>query len=50
MMEDEARWMIRNNLTNHTSVPNYLNYIDAEALSQINPKAVGLIVPRKAAP
>jgi ABC-type nitrate/sulfonate/bicarbonate transport system substrate-binding protein len=50
MMEDEARWMIKNKLTDQTTLPNYLNYIDAEALLQVNPKAVDLIIPRQADP
>ncbi|MFA5112107.1 MAG: NrtA/SsuA/CpmA family ABC transporter substrate-binding protein [Desulfobaccales bacterium] len=50
MMEDEARWMIKNKLAWQARVPNYLNYMDAEALLRVNPKAVGLIVPRRAAP
>ncbi|MCK9375691.1 MAG: NrtA/SsuA/CpmA family ABC transporter substrate-binding protein [Syntrophobacterales bacterium] len=50
MMEDEARWMIKNKLAGQARVPNYLNYMDAEALLRVNPKAVGLIAPRRAAP
>jgi ABC-type nitrate/sulfonate/bicarbonate transport system substrate-binding protein len=46
MMEDEARWMIKNKLTGQTRVPNYLNYIDAEALAKVNPQAVSIIVPK----
>jgi NitT/TauT family transport system substrate-binding protein len=44
-MEDQARWMIANRLTDKKQVPNYLDYIDAEALLKINPKAVRLIIP-----
>jgi ABC-type nitrate/sulfonate/bicarbonate transport system substrate-binding protein len=46
-LEDEARWMIRNKLTGQTIVPNYLEYMRVEALSQVNPQAVRLIVPKK---
>jgi NitT/TauT family transport system substrate-binding protein len=46
IMEDEARWMIRNHLTEQTRVPNYLEYIDATALSRVNPAAVSLIIPK----
>jgi NitT/TauT family transport system substrate-binding protein len=45
-MEDEARWMIRNKLTDQSSVPNYLDYIDAKALAEINSQAVRIILPK----
>ncbi len=44
-MEDQARWMIKHNLTGHTKVPNYLGYIKAEPLSRVNPQSVRLVVP-----
>jgi len=44
LLEDESRWMIRNNLTGQTRVPNYLGYMKPEALSRVNPQAVTLIV------
>ncbi len=46
ILEDEARWMIKNNLTGQTRVPNYLGYMKAEALSRVNPQAVTIIVPK----
>jgi NitT/TauT family transport system substrate-binding protein len=46
-MEDQARWMIRNKLTDKTGLPNYLDYIDAEVLAKVDPKAVRLIIPRQ---
>jgi ABC-type nitrate/sulfonate/bicarbonate transport system substrate-binding protein len=46
VMEDEARWIIRNNLTGQSWVPNYLDYMNVEALSKVNPQAVRLIVPK----
>jgi ABC-type nitrate/sulfonate/bicarbonate transport system substrate-binding protein len=46
MMEDEARWMIKNSLTGQARVPNYLDYINAEALARINPQAVSVIIPK----
>jgi NitT/TauT family transport system substrate-binding protein len=46
-MEDEARWMIQSRLTDQTRVPNYLHYIDAEALGGVKPRAVRLIIPPK---
>lgn len=44
-MEDEARWLIQNRRTDRTQVPNYLDYIQAEPLLKVNPKAVRLVVP-----
>jgi NitT/TauT family transport system substrate-binding protein len=45
-MEDQARWMIKNKLTDQTRVPNYLNYINAEVLTQVTPQAVRIIIPK----
>jgi NitT/TauT family transport system substrate-binding protein len=45
-MEDQARWMIRNNLTGQTRVPNFLNYLDAEPLAKVDPQAVNIIIPK----
>ena len=42
-MEDEARWMISNNLTNKTIVPIFLDYIYSNALQIIKPEAVNII-------
>jgi len=42
-MEDEARWMIQNKLTDKTAVPNYLNNIYMGGLLKVNPKAVSII-------
>ena len=42
-MEDEARWMIRNNLTNEKTVPDFGNYIFTDALKAIKPEAVNII-------
>ncbi|MGO8667995.1 MAG: ABC transporter substrate-binding protein [Desulfobaccales bacterium] len=44
-MEDEARWLIRNRLTDQAQVPDYLNYFDPGPLSQADPEAVHLIMP-----
>jgi NitT/TauT family transport system substrate-binding protein len=43
MMEDEARWMIQNKLTDKTAVPNYLNNIYMGGLLKVNPKAVSIL-------
>jgi NitT/TauT family transport system substrate-binding protein len=42
-MENEARWMINNKLTNQTAVPNFLNYIYVDGLSLVKPESVDLI-------
>jgi NitT/TauT family transport system substrate-binding protein len=42
-MEDEARWMIKNNLTAGKTVPDFGNYIDVDALKAIKPEAVNII-------
>ncbi len=42
-MEDEARWMISQKLTDKTSVPNYLNFTYLQGLENVNPKAVTII-------
>lgn len=42
-IEDEARWAVRNNLTDATIIPNYLDYIYTDALEAIKPKAVTII-------
>ena len=42
-MEDEARWMISNNLTNVTTVPNFLNYIYVDGLETVKPDSVNVI-------
>lgn len=42
-MEDEARWMIDNNLTTVKQVPNFLGYINEDALKAIKPESVTII-------
>jgi len=42
-LEDEARWAIRNELTDETEVPNYLDYIYFDALEEVEPEAIGII-------
>ncbi len=42
-MEDEARWMIKNNLTTEKKVPNFLDYIYEDGLKAIKPEAVKII-------
>jgi NitT/TauT family transport system substrate-binding protein len=43
IMQDEARWLINNNLTNETSVPNFLNHIYADGLKSVKPDSVNII-------
>jgi ABC-type nitrate/sulfonate/bicarbonate transport system substrate-binding protein len=42
-MEDEARWMINNNLTAEKNVPDFLDYIYEADLKSIKPEAVNII-------
>lgn len=49
-MEDEARWMIQNRLTDKSKVPNYLDYLEAGPLLKVNPKAVRLVLPGQGSP
>jgi NitT/TauT family transport system substrate-binding protein len=43
VMEDEARWMIRNDLTTEKHVPNFLDYTHEDSLKAIKPDAVSII-------
>jgi NitT/TauT family transport system substrate-binding protein len=42
-MEDEARWMIRNNLTREKQIPDFMNYIYVDGLKAVKPEAVRII-------
>ena len=42
-LDEVARWMINNNLTDSTEVPNYLDYIYIDALEEVKPEAVTII-------
>lgn len=42
-MQTEAQWLISNNLTNTTSVPNFLNYVYVNGLESVQPNAVNII-------
>jgi NitT/TauT family transport system substrate-binding protein len=42
-MEDEARWLIDNDLTTKKHMPNFSNYIDEKPLKGIKPEAVEII-------
>ena len=43
-LEDQARWAIKNKLTDKTKIPNYLDFLDPKALRAVNPKAVTVIM------
>ncbi|MFA7198548.1 MAG: NrtA/SsuA/CpmA family ABC transporter substrate-binding protein [Methanoculleus sp.] len=42
-MESEARWMIANNLTNATTIPDFHDYISTESLASVKPASVNII-------
>ncbi len=42
-MEDQARWMINNNLTTEKTVPNFLDYINVDGVKAVKPGAVNII-------
>ena len=42
-MEDEARWMIANNITNATTVPDFGEYIYPEGLDSVKPGSMNII-------
>ena len=42
-MEDEARWMIANNLTNATAVPDFREYIYTDGMESVKPGSVNII-------
>jgi NitT/TauT family transport system substrate-binding protein len=49
-MEDQARWMINNKLTDQTRLPDFLDYFYVETLAKVNPKAVQVIIPKDERP
>ncbi len=42
-MEDEARWMIQNNLTSETMMPDFPAYLYLDGLQAVKPEAVNII-------
>jgi len=42
-LEDEARWAMREGLTDKKEVPNYLDFIYVDALEQVKPETVTII-------
>jgi NitT/TauT family transport system substrate-binding protein len=41
-MEDEGRWMIANNLTNGTIIPDFSKYVYSKALDAVRPESVNI--------
>ena len=42
-MEDEGRWMIRNNLTDAETVPDFRQYLSTDGLERVSPESVKII-------
>ncbi len=42
-MQDEAQWLINNNLTNALFVPNFVDYVYVDGLNSVKPGAVNII-------
>lgn len=42
-LQAESQWLIQNNLTTATAVPNFLNFIYLNGLESVNPDAVNII-------
>jgi NitT/TauT family transport system substrate-binding protein len=42
-LEDEARWAMKERLTDKKEIPNYLDFIFMDALEQAKPEAVTII-------
>jgi ABC-type nitrate/sulfonate/bicarbonate transport system substrate-binding protein len=42
-MQDKSRWLIQNNLTNATALPNFLNYVYVDGLEAVKPMSVTII-------
>jgi len=43
-MDDETRWMIKNNLTSASMVPNYLTNIYTSGMSTVKPESMNIII------
>jgi ABC-type nitrate/sulfonate/bicarbonate transport system substrate-binding protein len=43
IMEREAKWAFRNNLVERKEVPNYLDFLDFNALEKVKPEAVSIV-------
>ena len=43
VLETEARWVIKNQFTEKTTVPNYLPFIFVDGLKAVKPRAVTIV-------
>jgi ABC-type nitrate/sulfonate/bicarbonate transport system substrate-binding protein len=43
LMEDQARWMIRNKVVNTMHIPNYFDYMYLDGLEKVKPEAITVI-------
>lgn len=43
LMENEARWLIKNKLTDKTDLPNYFDFIYLDGLEKVKPEAITII-------
>jgi ABC-type nitrate/sulfonate/bicarbonate transport system substrate-binding protein len=43
LIQDQARWLMVNNMTRATTVPNFLNYVYADGLRTVKPESVNII-------
>ncbi|MCX5880730.1 MAG: NrtA/SsuA/CpmA family ABC transporter substrate-binding protein [Deltaproteobacteria bacterium] len=43
MLEDQARWAMKNGYSNKTKIPNYLDYLYLDAMKAVKPKSVTII-------
>ena len=43
LMEDEARWLIKNKLTDETEFPNYFDFIHLDGLEKVKPEAITIV-------
>jgi NitT/TauT family transport system substrate-binding protein len=43
LIEDQTRWAIKNNITERSSIPNYLEYIYSDALEKVKPNAITIM-------
>ena len=42
-MQDEALWLMQDNLTNSTAIPDFHNYIYENGLKSVNPDYVNIV-------
>jgi NitT/TauT family transport system substrate-binding protein len=43
LIQDEARWLMSNNSTSATAVPNFMNYVYTSGLKSVRPESVNII-------